>query len=52
MSLALRNKQTLALIIIAFLTLAIITTVILSSVFHLNILHIFTSGTTGLVWWT
>jgi hypothetical protein len=39
MSIALRNKQLLALVILAFLTVLAISFVLLSAVGHINILH-------------
>ena len=44
MSIALRNKQLFALIVLALLTLAIITFVLLSTVAHINVWHIVQTG--------
>ena len=40
MMFALRNRQMLALIIIALLTFLVIASIILGAVFHINILHL------------
>ena len=39
MSIALRNKQLLALVILAFLTVLVISFVLLSAVGHVNVFH-------------
>jgi len=39
MSIALRNKQLLALVILAFLTVLAISFVLLSAIGHINMLH-------------
>jgi len=43
MSIALRNKQMLALIILAFLTVLVISTVLFGAVAHINVFHMISS---------
>jgi hypothetical protein len=47
MSIALRNKQLLALVILAFLTVLVISFFLLSAVGHIDLFHIFGSLTTA-----
>ena len=49
MSIALRNKQMLALLIIAILTLLAITFIVLSTMAHIDVLHLMHFTASGTV---
>jgi len=49
MSIALRNKQLLALIVLAILTVFAIASVVLGAVFHINVWHMMTQMAPNIV---